>query len=158
MRELRAVARREGGERSDERGDAPLATVEQELRSARGGAHARDAPVVGVDDAIDQPFRLENHDQLGNRGWTHLLGPGEITESDRTAEDDDGEGGELRGGETGGVVLAAEAPEEVEGGGVEAVGEVDSIAARVGARLCIAARVGARIGSAVRAGARLGGS
>jgi len=96
----------------------------QQLRASRGRPDARHAPVAGIDLALDQTLGLENGDYFRNGRRAHLLGPGEIAEGDGAAEDDDGEGRELGGREPGGVVLAAEAPEEVKGGGVEAVGEV----------------------------------
>jgi hypothetical protein len=79
--------------------------------------------MVGL--ALHEPLSLQLDDQLGDRGRSYLLGPRELAEGDgAAAEDDDGERGELWGGEAGGVILAAEAAEEVDGGGVEAIGEV----------------------------------
>ena len=58
------------------------------------------------------------------RGGILTLETGERAEGDGAANDDDGERGELGGAEPGGVVLAAEAAQQVDGGGVESVGEV----------------------------------
>jgi hypothetical protein len=124
-REECALAHSEGAERRDERGDAALPAIVQHLGSAGSRAHAHDAPVGRVGLALDEALRLELDDQLGDGRGPHLLGARELAQGERAAEDDHGEGGELRGGEAGGIVLAAEASEEMDGGGMEAIGEVD---------------------------------
>ena len=126
-REQGAIAGGEGGERCDERGDAALTPVVEELGPARGGADAHDASVGRVDQALDELPRLQHPDQPRDRRRPHLLGAGEITEGDGAAEDDDGKGGELGSGEAGGIIFAAKAAEEMKRRGVEAIGEAGGV-------------------------------
>ena len=147
-REQSAVTRGKGGERGDERGNAPLPAIVQQLRSARGRLHAHNALVGGVDHSVHEPFRLENHDQLRDGGGRtcsafarspSVMGPPktmtERAESCGAGSPDD-------------VVFAAEAAEEMQRRGVEAIGEVD------GARVSRAGGgAGARGAWARRAGA-----
>ena len=81
------------------------------------------------------PRRSERLSAAVVRDLVELIVTGEIAEGDGAAEDDDGERRELRGGEAGGVVLAAEAPEQVERGGVKALGKISCAEAR-GAGSC----------------------
>ncbi len=131
-REQCAVASGERGERCNEGGNAPLAPVVEEFHAAGRGAHAHDASVGCVGHALDEPPRLQHPDQPRYRRRPHLLGTGEITEGDGPAEDDDGEGGELGGGEAGGIVFAAKAAEKMNRRGVEAIGEAGGVHACVG--------------------------
>jgi hypothetical protein len=94
------------------------------LGPSGGRAHAHDAPVGCVSLALDELLGLQLDDQLGDGRWPHLLGARELAQCERTAEDDDRERGELGRGEAGRVILAAEAAQEVDGRGVEAVGEL----------------------------------
>ena len=67
---------------------------------------------------------LEGGDDAGHGGRGDLLHVGELAEGARGAEGHAGERGELGGADAGCVVLAADASHEVEGGGVEADGEL----------------------------------
>jgi hypothetical protein len=57
-------------------------------------------------------------------GWrANLLGVGELTERFWSAEDEDGEGGELGWPYVGFAIADTKAAEQVDGGGVELVGD-----------------------------------
>jgi len=56
-------------------------------------------------------------------GWFDLLGGGEFAESFRAAENEHGKRRETSGTFAGGGVLFADAPQQVNGGAVQAVGD-----------------------------------
>ncbi len=110
-----ALLCRELCERRCERRDSASPAVMQQPCSARRRFYANDASVRGIDFAVDESIGLERRDEFGDRRRAHLFGRGERAECDRSTEDDDGERGERRRGESGRIVLSSEAAEEVDG-------------------------------------------
>lgn len=113
------------GQRADRQcqdGHAALPPIHEDATAARRGNDAPNAPVPRVGDDANEAVTLELADESADGRWTNLFGRREVTERDGTAEDDDGEGGELWRGEAGGGIFGAEAPEEVDRRRVELVG------------------------------------
>ena len=116
---------RQRTELARELGDATLASLLHDSSALRRGANAHDAPVLGIGLAAHEPSFLERGDDPGHRRRTHLFRRGEVAERDGSGEDDDGERREPGSAESGGVILAAQAPEQVNGRRVEPVGRLD---------------------------------
>ena len=82
-----------------------------------------DAAAVFGGVAADQPGALEAGDDAAH-GWrSDLFGVGELTERSGTAEDEDGERGKLGGADAGFAVADTKAAQQMDGGGVELVGD-----------------------------------
>ncbi len=71
----------------------------------------------------DQTLLFERIDDARHRGWADLFGSGEIAESHRAGEDDDRESGETRRVQAAAFVFAAQLPQEMNGDGMEFVGD-----------------------------------
>lgn len=95
----------------------------EERLAATSGGDADDAPVVGIGDAGDETHAFEGADEEGHGGRPDLLGGGQGAEGDGPAEDDDGQRGRTRAAQAHAGVLAADTPQNVNGGRVEAVGD-----------------------------------
>lgn len=119
------VFRGQRAELTRELGDATLASLLHDSSALRRGANTHDTPVLGIGLAPHESSCLQCGNDARHRGRTHLFGRGEVAERDRAGEDDDGERRETGSAESGGVVLAAQAPEQVDGGRVEPVGRLD---------------------------------
>lgn len=74
--------------------------------------------------AANQFRALQTGDDAAHRGRAHLLGVGEFAERFGAAEDEDGECGELGGADVALAVADAQAAKQVDGCGVELVGDV----------------------------------
>jgi hypothetical protein len=81
--------------------------------------------ILGVELPPDEATGLERLDDARHRRRTDLLGSGELPERPRSAEDENGERGQLRRRDPGRRVLPADMPQRVDGGRVKAVGGVD---------------------------------
>lgn len=112
-------------ELSRELGHATLASLLHDARALRRCANADDAPVFRIDLATHESSLLECGDDARHRGRPHLFRRGEVAEGDGAGEDDDGECRESWGAKSGGVVLAAEASEQVDSRGVQPIGRLD---------------------------------
>ena len=78
---------------------------------------------------VTSPLSFEGVDDAGHGWWPHLLGGGEVAETEWSAEDDDRQRGKPRGIEAAAFVFAAEFAEEMDGGGMELVGEFGGVGA-----------------------------
>ena len=95
----------------------------QELRAFRRRVEPHDAAVLLVVFAPDETVALHADDQARGGGGGDLLGLGERSDRDRAAEDHDRERGGARGREAHRLVLAAQPPQQADGGRMEPVGE-----------------------------------
>ena len=117
-----------GGQRDDfgrERGDTPASTFLEESFALRRHAHDSHSAITLAWSAGGKALGFERGDDARDGGRPHLLGVGELAQGEGTAKDDYGKRGELRRGEAGAGVFAPDAPEEVDGRRVEAVGGVE---------------------------------
>lgn len=95
----------------------------QQQFAARGCCS--DERVAAVCSALgpgDKGLLRERIDNPGHCGRTNLLGGGEIAQRQRTCEDDDGQGRQARRVEAAAGVFAAELAKEMNGGGVDLIG------------------------------------
>ena len=102
--------------------EAPPAFVEQ-TRAFCGGVQPHDPAVIRIVLAPDQPVALHADNEPRRRRRADLFGGGELAERDRSAEDHDRQRRGPRRGEPHGVVLPPQAAEQVDRGGVQAVGD-----------------------------------
>src|SRR5207302_1963625 len=84
-------------------------------------AAADEPAVAGVGLALDQAGAREVGHDHAHRRRADLLGGGQRAERAGAAEDEDREDRELRRGQAAGVVIGADAPQEVDSGRVQAV-------------------------------------
>ena len=132
-RSLRLVQRRDlGGERRH----AALPALVEQTRAFCSGVQPHDPAVIRIVLAPDEPVALHPDDQAGRRRRADLFGGGELAERDRSAEDHDGQRRGARRRQAHGVVLPPQAAEQVDRGGVQAVGDgkVDGAVGRVAGR------------------------
>lgn len=106
-----------------ERGDAAGATLLQQALPRRGCLHPLDPAVGGIGTTPHEPVALELLDEPRNGRRPHLLGLRERAQGDRTAEDDHRQGGQPGSGEAAGLVLRSQPAQQVDGRGVQPVGE-----------------------------------
>ena len=107
-----------------ERGDAPAASLVQQSRAFRGRVQPDDAAVVRVGFAPHQAVAFHADDETGDGGRADLFGLRQRAEGHRApAEDEHRERRRARGGQPHGLVFAAQAPEQADGGGMQAVGD-----------------------------------
>lgn len=71
----------------------------------------------------DESGALEAGDDATHGGWPDLLSVGELAERLWSAEDEDGESGKLGGADVGFAVADAKAAQQMNGGGMELVGD-----------------------------------
>lgn len=127
------VARGQGGEVAGEGGHPPGAALLEEEPPAGRGPHPLHAAVPGVREALDEPVGLEALDQPGDGGGADLLGLGQLAEGERAGEDDHRQRREPGRREARGGVLLTQAAQQVDGRGVEAVGDLERRRGRPGA-------------------------
>lgn len=84
--------------------------------------------------AADEPRALETGNDSAHRGRANLFGVGQLPERPKSPEDQDGESGKLGGTDATFAVADTEAPQKVDRGGVELVGDVDCGQRRGGGR------------------------
>lgn len=73
--------------------------------------------------ALHQTDLLQTRHNTGHRWRLYLLGARELAERERPAEDNNGEGRKARRGNSAGVVLLAQPPQQMNRRGMELVGE-----------------------------------
>lgn len=95
----------------------------KEFDALRRGGNSRDSAVGRIRRALDQPYPLELFDEARDRGRSHLLGDRQGAKGDRTAEDNHRQRRKLRRREAGGIVLTSKPTEEMDRGGMEAIGQ-----------------------------------
>ena len=88
-----------------------------------GSRFEADAAAVFGGVAADKAGMLEAGDDAAHCGWTYLLGAGELAERFGSAENEDGKRGELRGADATFAVTHAQPAEQVNGRGVQLVGD-----------------------------------
>ena len=103
---------------------ATRAAFHQELFSAWRCREKGAPTVVGVLLFSDETFFCEGIDDAGHSGWADLLSRGEVAQGDGPSEDDDGKGREAWGVEAAALILFAELSQQVDGSGVELVGDI----------------------------------
>jgi len=81
-----------------------------------------DAAVLSIRISAREAVLLEPAHDPGHRRRAHLLGRGQLAERLRAAEDEDGEGGEPRGGQPARGILAPRMAKRVDRGGMEPIG------------------------------------
>ena len=79
-----------------------------------------DAAVTRLLEPFDQAVGDEPGHQTRHRRWRDTLRRGQGADRARTAEHEDGQGGQSRRGDACGTILLRQAPEEVQGGRVDA--------------------------------------
>jgi len=108
---------------------APLAAFPHQADALRGRFEADAATVFGGVPA-DELGALEAGDDAAH-GWrADLFGIGKFAKRFRSAENEDGKCGELRGADAAFAVANAKAAQQVNGSGVELVGEFDRCGVR----------------------------
>ena len=120
--QLGKLFRREAFELRGEVGDAHLASILQQTRAFRCGGDAHTAGILGIFSDLDQAAALEASDDTAHSGRLDLFCGGEFLQRLRSAENQHGQGGKTRRALTGGDVLLAHAAQQVNGGGVQAIG------------------------------------
>ncbi len=90
-----------------------------------------DASVRVVRDPFDEsaPFQFADCSRHGGRPY--LLGRGEVAHPHGAGEDDHGQGGQSRGRQPARLVVDTESAEQVDGGRVEPIGDIERGRARV---------------------------
>ena len=120
--ERAALGGGEVGQIGLERGGAAPAAGVQQLRSLGCGVQPDDAAVLEIGFAPHEPIALHADDEPGDCRRADLFGLGERPERDRpSAEDEHGERRGAGGGQSHRVVFAPQAPQELDGGGMEPV-------------------------------------
>ncbi len=104
-------------------GDAPVARLMHQARAFCAGAYLQAAGVVGVRGDRDQAAAGEAGDDAAHGGRFDLLGGSEFAESLRAAENQYGKRGKTRGAFAGCGVLLPHAAQQVNGCGVQVVGQ-----------------------------------
>ena len=90
---------------------------------AFGRSFEADAAAVFGGVSADELGALEAGDDAAHGGRADLLGVGELTERSGAAKDEDGERGKLGRTDVGFAVADAQTAKEVDGGGMELVGD-----------------------------------
>jgi len=121
--EFFAVTFRARGEGFGKRLHTALAALPHQADTFGGRFEAHAAAVFGGV-AADQSRALEAGDDAAHGGWADLLGIGKFAKRSGATEDQDGESGELGGTDAAFAVADAKPPEQVNGGGVEFVGDL----------------------------------
>ena len=103
--------------------DAPVACLVQQARAVCARTDLQAAGVSGVRGDFDQAAAGQAGYDAAHGGRFYLLGGGEFSESSRAAEHQNGKRGETRGAFAGGGILLAHAAQQVDGGGVQVVGQ-----------------------------------
>ena len=111
------------GESFGERLHTALAALPHQADTFGGRFEAHAAAVYGGV-AADQSRTLEAGDDAAHGGWADLLGIGKFAKRSGATEDQDGESGELGRTDAAFAVADAKPPEQVNGGGVELVGDL----------------------------------
>ena len=119
---LESVGFGEGGDGLGERGDAELPGLPHQADAFGRGFEADAAAVVGGL-AADEFGALEAGDNAAHRWRADLLGVRKFAEGFGAAENEDGESGELGGADAAFAVADTQAAQQVDGSGVELVGE-----------------------------------
>lgn len=127
MREVLQLAGGQRRELSRQLGDPAPPSIVQESFALRRGADPNDTRIAGIALALDETIALQSQNKAGHRRRRNLLGAGQLTNCHRTAEYDDGERGQARRGEPAGVVLLAQAAQQVNRRGVQAIRECRKI-------------------------------
>ena len=107
--------------------DAALAAFLQQALALGGGTDVQAAGVVGVGGDGDEAAAGESGDDAAHGGRLDLFGGGEFFECFGAAENEDGKRRELRGADAGGGILLADAAKQMDGGGVQAVGDGECV-------------------------------
>jgi hypothetical protein len=115
----------EGGQGPGEKLDTANAGGPHQLYTFRCGLEANAAGVFGSV-TPNQAGTLEARDDAAHCGWTDLLDCGERAQGSWASEDEHGKGGELSGADAAGDVANAEAAQEMDGSGVQLVGNGES--------------------------------
>jgi hypothetical protein len=114
--------------------DPPLAARLEHARSRGCGLDAHDPPVARIGEPPDEARGLELADDPGHRRRANPLGRCEVPQPDGAPEHDDRECRQARRRQTGGLVFAPEPSQQVNGGRVESVGQLDLARAWQGRR------------------------
>ena len=107
--------------------DSALASLLEKARAFGGSADAHAACVVGIASDFNQAAAFESGDDAAHGGRLDLLGGGEFAERLRTGKDEHGERGQACRTFAGGYVLPPRAAEQVDGGGMKAVGRLECL-------------------------------
>lgn len=126
----------QSAERLGEDLDPALAADLEDAPAFGGGLDANDTPVALIGPASNEARPLELAHNPGHRRRPDAFRRREIAEPDRAAEHDHRQCRQASGREAGRFVLAAQTPEEVDGRGVQPIGELELAGAdrRLGAR------------------------
>lgn len=108
-------------------GDAALAGLLQQARAFRSGADVKAARVGWVGKDFDQATALESGNNAAHGGRLDLLGCREFAQSLGTSKHQHGKGRQARRTFAGGGITLAYAAQQVDGGGVQAVGEIKDL-------------------------------
>jgi hypothetical protein len=121
--ELLAVIFGERGEGCSQRFDAALAALPHQADTFGRCFQSHAAAIFGGV-AAEQSRALEAGDDAAHSRWSDLLGIGKFAKRSGATEDQNGERGELGGTDAAFAVADAELPEQVNGDGVQLIGDV----------------------------------
>jgi hypothetical protein len=121
--ELLSVIFGERGESFGQGFDAALASLPHQADAFGCGFEVEAAAVFGGV-AAEQAGAVKAGDDAAHSGRANLLGVGKLAKRSGAAEDEYGERGELGGADAAFAVANTEPSEQVNGGGVELVGDV----------------------------------
>jgi hypothetical protein len=121
---------RERAEIVGEQGDAGVAPLVEGATSLERRTQEDSPAILWIGVAIDEARAFQFGDDACHRRGADLFGGRERAEADGATGDDDGERRQLRRRQSRGGILAAEAPEEVDGCRVQPVGRLERGAGR----------------------------
>lgn len=113
-------------------GNAPLAGLLQQAGTFGSGANPHAAGVVGIGRDLRQPAASQASCNAGHGGRLDLLGGGQFAQRFRATEDEHRERGQARRAFARGDVLLAHTAQQVDGGGVQAVGDHEDVGVAFG--------------------------
>lgn len=119
----------EGLQCLDQGFDAAAAAFLEELGAFGGGFEADAALVIGGL-AADQAGADEAGDDAAHGGGADLFGFGQLTEGAGSSKDQNREGGKLGWADPANGIAGADAAEQMDGGGMELVADLDGVGGR----------------------------
>ena len=114
-----ALLRRQRSQHRAERGDPPVAAGQQGGPSGGARLDPDDPAVARLLEPFDQAVGDQPGHEARHRRWGDALRRGQGADRPRTAEHEDGQGGQPRRRDACGTILLRQAPEQVQGGRVE---------------------------------------
>jgi len=111
--------------------DAQLASFLQQARAFGGGANVHPAGVMSIGRHADQAAADQAGDDAAHGGWFDLLGGGQFAQRLAAAENQHRKRGKTCRALASGCVLLAHAPQQMDGGGMQAVRDSENFKVRL---------------------------